>query len=325
VGNPGELHRLWLAEENLPPSLTMLIIFPADPINPKAIDDAFANEAHAARHYGFEIATVSMELMFGGDVYFHGTLQPGPVLYRGWIMKPPHYRMMAEALAAQGCHLVMQPEHYDTTYHLPIWYERNFKRGPYTVWNQPFGETFTPDEVHGISSNLGEIFGPSPVVLKDYLKSQKHYWHEACFIPDATDVENVEKVITTFLKLTHELVGGLVFREFINFKRIGTHPKSKLPLINEGRVFLWQGEDFFLAPYWVAGQYDNMDQPSREVILDLVKGLRDIPFFTADLAQKETGQWELVEIGDGGSSGIPETVNSEDFYRALAVRCILPK
>ncbi len=30
-----------------------------------------------------------------------------------------------------------------------------------------------------------------------------------------------------------DLVGGLVYREYIPFKKIGIHPKSKMPLIHE--------------------------------------------------------------------------------------------
>jgi hypothetical protein len=36
-------------------------------------------------------------------------------------------------------------------------------------------------------------FGDAPLVLKDYVKSQKHAWDEACFIPSASDRKAFER------------------------------------------------------------------------------------------------------------------------------------
>ena len=67
---------------------------------------------------------------------------------------------------------------------------------------------------------LIKAFESSPIIVKDYVKSQKHYWKEACFIPNASDKKNVESVIQKFIELQDsDLNEGLVFREFIELEK----------------------------------------------------------------------------------------------------------
>src|SRR5450432_3294033 len=57
-------------------------------------------------------------------------------------------------------------------------------------------------------------FGEKPIIVKDYVKSRKHEWNEACYIPCASDRQAVERVVMGFLHLQGEdLNEGLVFRE----------------------------------------------------------------------------------------------------------------
>jgi hypothetical protein len=77
-------------------------------------------------------------------------------------------------------------------------------------------------------------FGDGPIIVKDFVKSRKHEWTDACFIPSAADRSAVERVVNRFLELQgEELAGGLVFREFIEFRPVGTHSRSRMPLTEE--------------------------------------------------------------------------------------------
>ena len=81
-------------------------------------------------------------------------------------------------------------------------------------------------------------FGSAAVVVKDFVKSRKHEWAEACFIPSASDRAAVERVVRRFLELQgDDLSEGLVFREFADFEPLGRHPKSGMPLTKEFRLF----------------------------------------------------------------------------------------
>ena len=60
--------------------------------------------------------------------------------------------------------------------------------------------------------------GSGPVVLRDYTKSMKHYWHEAMFIPDVADADAEWAIAARFLELRADsFVGGLVLRRFEPF------------------------------------------------------------------------------------------------------------
>src|SRR5215213_6453612 len=99
-------------------------------------------------------------------------------------------------------------------------------------------------------------FGDAPLVLKDYVKSQKHAWAEACFIPSAADRGSVERVVRRFIELQDaELTGGLVFREYVQLRQIGTHSRSGMPLTREYRLFFLDGTLLQLAEYWAEGDY----------------------------------------------------------------------
>lgn len=166
-----------------------------------------------------------------------------------------------------------------------------------------------------VAAEVARAFGPHPVIVKDYVKSRKHEWFDACFIPHADDGANVARVVQNFLRLQEEVVGGLVFRAFVDFERIGLHAKSRLPLVLEYRFFVLDQRPFYVAPYWAEGDYRG-EPPDASVItpiLPLVKSR----FYAADVAKQENGGWLVVELNDGGSAGVPEGGSHDAFYRAL--------
>ncbi len=161
-----------------------------------------------------------------------------------------------------------------------------------------------------------ETFGAAPVVIKDWVKSQKHRWHEACFIPRADDLAQAERVVRRFLELQGEfLVGGVVLREFLDLKSVGTHPQSGLPLTAEWRVFVLEGRPFFVAPYWDGADYHDL-QPDLDFIRERAKTIPSC-FFSLDVAQTKGGEWIVIEVGDGQVSGLPSTDLAPAFYEAL--------
>ncbi len=73
----------------------------------------------------------------------------------------------------------------------------------------------------------------------DIVKSRKHEWDEACFIPAADDKSAVEQVVSRFVELQgDDLAGGLAFREFVELDPVGRHPRSGLRLGREYRLLI---------------------------------------------------------------------------------------
>ena len=66
-------------------------------------------------------------------------------------------------------------------------------------------------------------FGDQPVILKDYVKSRKHEWFEACYIPSAADRLAVDRMVTRFLE-----------RGYTVFAVVhGSQPKFTIPEIQQ--------------------------------------------------------------------------------------------
>jgi hypothetical protein len=171
---------------------------------------------------------------------------------------------------------------------------------------------------------LLEPFGNKPIILKDYVKSQKHYWLEACYIPSAADRNAVERVVRRFLELQgDDLNQGLVFREYVEFESIGEHSRSGMPITNEYRIFWLDGEPIYISEYWEDGDYQQV-QPPIEQFRPIAQTIhsRHFPgaysrFFTMDVAKKRDGDWMIVELGDAQVAGLPEKADISEFYATL--------
>ena len=293
-----------------------MILFPSAPSDITQPDVSFALEVEAAKAAGFRVGFVNTSrILFGERDSSFWEEEAGlkdSVLYRGWLLPEEAYRQMSHALILSKRPHVTSLSEYLACYHFPRWYKDigGSRVTPYSYW---ITELKDLDHVAICVSN---VFRHSALILKDFVKSRKHEWFDACYISQASDIEEVKRVTGNFIERQgKDLVEGLVFREFINFKRIGTHSKSSLPLINEHRFFVYHGKPFYQAPYWFEGDYSG-PVPSPDVLRDIVDKVCS-PFFAVDVAEKEAGGWVVVEVNDGGSAGVPEGGSVQDFYIAL--------
>ena len=163
-----------------------------------------------------------------------------------------------------------------------------------------------------------EVFGDRPLILKDYVKSLKHAWDEACFIPSASDAGHVNRVVEAFLEWQGEdLNEGLVFREFVELASVGVHPKSGMPLAEEYRAVVLDGRVLQVVPYWDAESYAGATPPPGEWLSAVAAGVQS-RFFTLDVARLKSGGWIVVELGDGQVAGLPDHADVEALIQALA-------
>lgn len=233
-------------------------------------------------------------------------------IFRGWMMTPAHYTALYEALQQKGLTLINPAVAYRHCHYLPDNYSIIEPYTAKSVW-LPYSGTLDMDAVMAALVPLGN----KALILKDYVKSRKHEWVEACFIPSATSRADIERVVTRFLELQGEdLNEGLVFREFLPFRPLTTHSKSGMPLTVEYRYFVMDGEIKVLFPYWEEGEYE-IDAPPLADFATVVRRVQS-RFYTMDIAQHVDGQWFIVELGDGQVAGLPDTANPQQFYAALA-------
>ena len=284
-----------------------MILFPAEPFAGPQVDAAFADEASFVSNK----VTFDFEALLEGKAARAIRWVPeggGVAVLRGWMMRPEAYAALYDAMAAKGWRLVNSPAQYDRTHLFPKSYEMIRDVTPRTVWVP------APVEERDIDEALRSFTGP--LVVKDYVKSRKHEWHEAFFIPDAASPEARRVVDNFLLRQGSDLIGGLVLREFEPFVPLARHAVSGMPLTREHRLFFLDGEILSASDYWADGTY-----PTEPLPLDRFTeiGRRiDSRFFTMDVALRTDGEWRVVELGDGGVAGLPPRLDRDAFFAALS-------
>lgn len=294
----------------------MKILFCNDPFDVKRPNAAYLKEAEAAQKAGLSYELFSFEaLLQENSAALAGLPQldtEETVVYRGWMLKPEQYTRLYNMLLAKGWRLINTPDQYKHCHYLPESYSIIEYHTPLTTWLKT-GAEIPILAVHEILRQFDSL----PIIIKDFVKSQKHYWHEAFYIPSAGDRESAEKVIRRFIELQGEdLNEGIVFREFVEFESIGTHSKSKMPLTLEYRIFWLDGEPVCQAPYWEEGTYTSA-APPVEQFQKVAKEVQS-RFLTMDIAKRRNGEWMIIELGDGQVAGLPERADVEAFYKILA-------
>lgn len=295
----------------------MRLIFCSEPFSPFRVDSAFENEASAALAAGFEFDLINFETLTRGGSALAAvsrlTAQSAfaTAIYRGWTLKPDVYSKLYDALLTRNIRLINSPAEYRHCHYLPESFSIIESCTPATVFVR-FDADFDFDRVF----EQLRAFGDKPLILKDYVKSRKHEWAEACFIPRASDRAVVERIVTRFLELQGEdLNEGLVFREFVEFEPLGAHAQSRMPLTKEFRLFFADGEQLACFEYWDEADYAGERLPAN-VFADVGQRIES-RFFTMDVAQRTSGEWQIVELGDGQVAGLPDNADAAQFYDAL--------
>lgn len=294
----------------------MKIVFCAEPFAPTLPDSAYADEVTAARAAGFETVLIDFEALVNDrDVRaavrrVQPSDQPMPAVYRGWMLKPALYAELDAALKQRGLLLINDPVAYQHCHYLPESYSIIAAHTPRTIALPLPPNAPLPD-----LAPLLQPFGDRPLIVKDYVKSRKHEWHEACFMPSAADQPAVRRVVQRFVELQgDDLNAGLVFREFVELQPLAQHSKSGMPLTQEFRLWFVDGQRIFSSQYWEEGTYTT--SAPDDLFADVARQVQS-RFFTMDVARTLDGGWLIVELGDGQVAGLPDTAEAALFYRVL--------
>jgi hypothetical protein len=142
-------------------------------------------------------------------------------------------------------------------------------------------------------------------MLRDYVKSMKHYWHQAAFIPDLADAATAWKVASRFRELREDdFTGGFVVRRFEEFTGA------------EVRTWWVGGKCVLVTPH----PDTPGEKPSAEIDLapfgPLIASL-DLPFVTLDLAERADGVLRVIELGDGQVSDRATTTSAHALVAAI--------
>ncbi|GIN02315.1 hypothetical protein Pve01_39730 [Planomonospora venezuelensis] len=281
----------------------MGLLFCADPLRPRRVDPHFEPEARAVRDRGGRLALIDHDALAADRAEEAVARVPegfGPVWYRGWMLRSRQYAALEEALRARGCRLLTDAGGYRRAHELPGWLRCFRELTPCTavVPMAPGERAPRGRRLARLAGGLGE----TGFVVKDYVKSRKHEWAEACYAPD---LEALERVVARFVELQGEdLTGGLAIRRFERF----TGAQLRVWWVDGEAVFAGPHPD---SPDGAAERPEAMDEV-REAVQNL--GAR---FVTTDLVRRADGAWRVIEVGDGQVSDWPSTADPGVLADAL--------
>ena len=295
------------------------IIMPGDYFNPKNPDSSFEEEYNSAKKFG-NVFLFRLEEFIEGDILKRLPQSESPkekIFYHGWMMSAEQYRKFYLTLEGKGYRLTNPPAHHTAFNYFNGWYSAI--------------EGLTPKSVMVYDDNVRAVLDAamalqketkSALIIKDAVKSLKHDWLKACFIPEGADALYMAKVIATFLmtkKEYNDLKLPVVIRQFEKLVSLGAHPKSGMPISHEYRTYVHNGKVLLQAPYWETA-YQEDEEPPAEFIQSLIdKLMAQTPckLFTIDTALRQDGEWICIEVGDGQVSSLPDQANKDEFFSKL--------
>jgi hypothetical protein len=156
-----------------------------------------------------------------------------------------------------------------------------------------------------------------PLVLKGTTNSFKGQWNELMFAKDRKDALEKSSKLNQHHIIQQQ---GLIYRKYIPLKEYHKSYNG-LPITNEWRFFFlndkrlaygyyWKG----LSEDWVQGEMTNEGLDFAQQCANIAKD--HINFFVVDIAEKEDGEWVMIELNDGCMSGL-SSIDSSILYSNL--------
>jgi hypothetical protein len=282
------------------------IFFPNSPERLNEADPSFASEQIAARAAGFGVALYSHESIEARQPVMVSNVKSGSrLLLRGWMMSGEQHEALASAITRHGAQLVVNSADYTEAHYLPHAYRHLWPDTAESIWMK--------GDDKNEAWSLYQKFRDTDALIKDWVKSAKHRWKDACFLPAGTDRARFSEIFHAFRQARGHLFNrGVVFRRYVPLATHGTDMRG-FPLVEEFRLFFFQGALIAMP------DADGADEVQQQLPrwTEIAKKFRS-PFVTIDVAKLDSGNWIVVEAGDGGVSGLPLSIDPEAFYQALA-------
>jgi hypothetical protein len=260
------------------------------------VDPHFAVQAVAAREHGITVARIDHDALDEPERAVAGVPAGADAVYRGWMMSVNQYDGFGKALADRDVALRTTADSYRAAHEFPGWYDALRPVTPESSWTTGADVAALVDQAR--------LLGGGPAVLRDFVKSMKHYWDEAAYIPEVADAAGVERVVRRFLELREDaFTGGFVVRRFEEFTGA------------EARTWWIGGRCALITPH-----PDTPDElPERLDLVEIEPLVADLalPFVTVDVVRRSDGAWRVVELGDGQVSDWPISRGPADLIAAV--------
>lgn len=217
-------------------------------------------------------------------------------IYRGWMMSPEQYSNFYNLLLKKNIRLINNPNNYRLFHLFPNIYE-TLKEDTAKMEIYPLHQQI---DIEKLKKNFQKF------MVKDYVKSVKGTDFPK-FFDHNVEQKEFDRCMEIFYNYRGDLLtGGICIKEFLDLKYYGKNT-------NEYRVFYMNNKVATVTRN--SNQENNTPQPPKYLI-EKYKNL-DSPFYTIDYAELKDGSWKIIEAGDGGVSGLPDTQDYDLFFRKL--------
>lgn len=297
----------------------LYILFCENPFQANRVDEDFNDQFISAKENGFETLLFNFEDLTSADRFSVATKRIKTndklvnVIYRGWMLTPKQYSLLYNDLLSKNFKLINTVEEYQNCHYLPDSLKFIETRTPKTVF-----EKFYNEKNIDILIDKSKVFGQKSVILKDYVKSEKHDWEIACFVSDASDIDKLKQTINKLVELRDKYLNeGIVVREFVELNDLTIHSKSGMPLTEEYRLFFCNKKLVGIYDYWEEGEY-KLSKPDTKEFEEIAKQVES-NFFSMDIARQKNGELIIIELGDGQVAGLPDKTERNEFYKQLKI------
>lgn len=162
---------------------------------------------------------------------------------------------------------------------------------------------------------------PGPYILKGITNSRKQRWNTLMY---AETLEDAKRIHWELLNdpLMQDSKQDIVIRKYEKLAKYFDGVNG-CPVTKEFRFFFYKGELLSGGYYWANYLEDLPEKPDiNEVPAKFLKQVSDIVklktnFWVVDMAQKESGDWVVVELNDASMSGL-SCNDPEVLYKNLA-------
>lgn len=281
------------------------ILYPSDYFNINSIDIDYENEYQISSNMPeFDIVLYNYDNFVSGERLqtYPSNVDEGVCIYRGWMLKPDKYKELYEALKSKGLILVNNPTEYERCHLFPNSYNDIKDFTPKTKWYEDYNK-INWDEINNSFKRF---------MVKDYVKSVKGTTFPS-FFETPVDVKEMNNYIDEFIQLRGTLfTKGIVLKDYVHFKKYDE-------LTNEYRAFYMKGKLLTVS------RNSNQSDKCPFVPISFVEKFTRLKsnFYTVDFAELESGEWIIIETGDGQVSGLSPNQFVFKFYDEIRGRVIL--
>lgn len=149
---------------------------------------------------------------------------------------------------------------------------------------------------------LHEVPEGGPYVVKGKTNSRKFDWNTLMYAKDKRRAIEIACELNKDSMLQYQ---DVIVREYVPLVKL-EEGLNGLPFSNEWRFFCLYDQIVSYGFYWSNSEAEGtITNEAIELVGKVIERVKDyVNFYVIDVAQKETGEWIVIEMNDGQQSGL---------------------